>query len=204
MNARERIDALMDSLSRYQAPSDYTADPLTFHAASSVLVGLLHDDDPAVREQAARALGDYAEHAAQLGAFAADVAIHARVIDALTAALDDDDWGTRQSAAEMLVRMDAAGKSEALTRLARDLEAEDAEVRLGAAYSLVHVHDERGIDALLHLMGHWQSRISGAAALGLAELGDRRAIPTLQTALYAPDDEIRLAAHTALQRLGAG
>ncbi|MDZ4766167.1 MAG: HEAT repeat domain-containing protein [Chloroflexota bacterium] len=204
MNALERIDALMDSLSRYQAPTDYAADPLSFHAAGNVLIELLGDDDPSARESAARALGDYADVAEQIGAFAADLAVRTRVVDALTAAVEDDDWGTRQSAAEMLVHVGAGGKTEALARLAADLEADDAEIRLGAAYSLAHLHDPRGGEALVQLMGHWNQRISGAAALGLAEMGDRRAIPPLQAAMYSPDDQMRQAAHGALQRLGAG
>lgn len=204
MNALERIDALMESLSRYKSASDYTADPLTFHAAGNVLIEALGDSNPAAREAAARALGDYATSAERIGAFAADVAVKVRLVDALWVAVKDEDWGTRQSAAEMLVRIDNGRKVDALKLLAADLEVDDAEIRLGAAYSMARVGDERGIETLVRLQGHWHSRISAASALALAELGDRRSIPTLQTALYSPDDVIRQAAHTALRRLGAG
>lgn len=204
MNALERIDALMDSLSRYKSNLDYTTDPITFQTAGNVLIEALREDNPAAREAAARALGEYAACAERIGAFAADVAVRARVIDALWTAVKDEDWGTRQSAAEMLVRVDNGRKVDALKLLAADLEVDDAEIRLGAAYSLARVGDERGIETLVRLQGHWHSRISAAAALALAEMGDRRSIPTLQAALYSPDDVIRQAAHAALQRLGAG
>jgi HEAT repeat protein len=208
MTPQDRIDLLMASLARYQSDIDYYTDPQPFLAAGGVLIALLGGEDAAGREAAARALGEYAAHAERIGVFAADLAVKARIADALTGALTDSDWGTRQSAAEMLMKLDCGREIEASKLLLADLEADDAEIRLGAAYSLARCDDEQrraaGRETLLRLMGHWQPQISAAAALGLAELGDRRAIPSLQSALYSPVTAIRQAAKAALQRLGAG
>lgn len=205
MNTLERIDSLLDSLSRYRSSADYHADPIPFQAAREVLLDLLNDQDPAARESAVRALGSYVQQALDIGALSAnDIGFKARMGDAIWAKTSDDDWGTRQSAAEMVVRLGCVQREDARALLAADLETDDAEIRLGAAYSLARIEDERGSEALLKLMGHWQQRISAAAALALAELGERRAIPALQAALYYPDDKVRQAARAALQRLGAG
>jgi HEAT repeat protein len=208
MTPQNRIDLLMESLARYETDIDYYTDPQPFLAAGGVLIELLRGQDAAGREAAARALGDYAAHAERVGVFAADLAVKAHIIDALTDALTDSDWGTRQSAAEMLMKLDCGREIEAGALLLADLESDDAEIRLGAAFSLARCGDEQsrtaGRETLVRLMGHWQSEISAAAALAVAELGDRRAIPALQSALYSPITAIRQAAKAALQRLGAG
>ncbi|MFQ3566789.1 MAG: HEAT repeat domain-containing protein [Aggregatilineales bacterium] len=161
------------------------------------LIDALSDEDPAVRENAVRALG---ETALQLGG--------QRPLEALRGALTDLDWGTRQSAAEMLARLgvDADGQARAL--LEADLRSMDAELRLGAAWSLLPLVEQmpelrpQVAEALAVLLYHVDARISASAALALGELGDRRAVWALRAAQRASDSQLRHAAQHALDKLG--
>lgn len=157
------------------------------------LIRALKDDDPAVREAAVRALGAVA---ARVGAV--------RALPALADAMKDADWGTRQSASEMVIKLDAPNSPRAEAArllLTADLMNDDPEIRLGAAYSLKEVGDARAADALTRLLYHWNGSISTAAALALGELGDERAIPALRNALSNADPQVRHAAQQALRSL---
>jgi HEAT repeat protein len=157
------------------------------------LIGALEDSDAGVREAAVRALGT---GAAQAWA--------ARALPALFKAMKDPDWGTRQSASEMVIKLDSpkSMRAEAARLLLQaDLLNDDPEIRLGAAYSLKEVGDPRAADALTRLLYHWNASVSAAAALALGELRDERAIPALQNALKHTDPQVRHAAQQALRGL---
>lgn len=155
------------------------------------LTAALADSEPAVREAAVRALGLAAgRHGAAASASRT-----------LQGALTDADWGTRQSAAEMLIalkRDDGSGRA----LLIGDLEADDPEVRLGAAWSLLEVGDERAVDALARLLYHPNPEIALRAAVGLGESGDQRAVGGLVAILSHPDQRVRHAAAQSLRKLG--
>lgn len=155
------------------------------------LTGALADPEPAVREAAVRALGLVAgRHGAA-----------ASVQGTLGRVLTDDDWGTRQSAAEMLIALKRDDGS-ARTLLITDLEADDPEVRLGAAWSLLEVGDERAVDALARLLYHPNPEIALRAAIGLGESGDQRSVGSLVAVLSHPDQRLHEAAQQALVKLG--
>lgn len=159
------------------------------------LITGLRDADPAVREASVRALG----------AVAAQVGV-TRALPALAEAMKDSDWGTRQSASEMVIKLDKPTSPRveaAQLLLIADLTDDDPEIRLGAAYSLKEVGDPRAADALTRLLYHWSGSISAAAALALGELGDERAIPALRNALSHADPQVRHAAQQALRSMGA-
>jgi HEAT repeat protein len=154
------------------------------------LIAALGDNAPAVREASARALGEIG------------VAVGGgRIGGALSKALHDSDWGTRQSAAEMLIRLGGEGAQEAEALLLGDLRDDDAEVRLGAAWSLVELGDARALDPLARLLYHHENRIASAAAVGLGMLGDEHAVIPLTGALDHADEGVREAARDALRRL---
>jgi HEAT repeat protein len=167
----------------------------------AALFAALAAPDAADREAAARALGETADALDRAGAL--DDEGRARIDAALTSALDDDDYGVRQSAAEMIVRVAGAARGAAYALLVGDLDADDAEVQLGAAWSLKALGDHRAAPAFVRLTGHWQPNIWTAAAIGLAELGDARAIPPLERALEDPtlDPMIGEVAAAMLDRL---
>ncbi len=154
------------------------------------LIAALGSSDPAVREQAARALGE-------LGA----TFDSPRIAESLEALLNDSDWGTRQSAAEMLIRLDANPRQRAESLLLADLGQDAAEICLGAAWSLVALADPRAVDPLAALLGDSHPQISLSAALGLAQFGDSRASARLTLALSDPDPAARSVAEIALRKL---
>jgi len=154
------------------------------------LIAAIHDTDLAVREEVVRALGLIG---AELDS--------PRIIDALAQALHDSDWGTRQSAAEMMIRLEAPQQEQAEQLLLADLQNQGAEIRLGAAWSLVELGDQRAGDVLAGLLDDENKLISLNAAYGLAKLGDRRAVKTLTAALSDPDEWVRTTANIALRDL---
>jgi len=156
------------------------------------LVAALKDDDPAVREEVVRALGELAE-----------VLNSPRAVEPLAETLSDPDWGTRQSAAEMLIRLEIAHVEEAERLLLTDLMSLNNEIQLGAAWSLVEVGDPHALDPLVELLTDPDSRISANAARGLGELGDQRAVIALTAALNHANEALRKAAQDALDRLNS-
>lgn len=148
--------------------------------------------DAAIHEEAARALGEIG-----------DVVDSPRVIEALAQALTHADWGTRQSAAEMLIRLEWSDWRKAEQALLADLAGSDAERRLGAAASLVELADGRALEPLVDMLHHEDQRIAANAALILGKLGDQRAILPLTAALNNPNEAVRDAARKALRQLHA-
>lgn len=146
--------------------------------------------DAAIHEEVVRALGEIG-----------DVVDSPRIVEALAQALTHADWGTRQSAAEMLIALKRDDDS-ARTLLIGDLEADDPEVRLGAAWSLLEVGDERAVDALARLLYHPNPEIALRAAVGLGESGDQRAVGGLVAILSHSDQRVRHAAAQSLRKLG--
>jgi HEAT repeat protein len=189
------VPFLVDALERDAAPEVrlWTADSLGVLGdarAVEPLITALGDHDPGVRETAVRALGALAEALGSL-----------RALAALAPVVHDSDWGTRQSAAEMLIRLGAAAQADAEALLIADLQADDAEIRLGAAWSLVELGDTQALDPLVRLLYHPDNRIAAAAAHGLGQLGDARAVVPLNAALGHADEAVREAAQDALRRL---
>ncbi len=154
------------------------------------LIAELKHQSPEIREEATRALG---EIGAALGS--------SRVGEALAGALQDSDWGTRQSAAEMLIGLNAEAAEKAEQLLLTDLRHDDVEIRLGAACSLAVLGDERALDPLVRLLYHSDSQIAQSAAYGLGTLADQRAATPLTAALAHQANEVQRAAAWALRQL---
>jgi HEAT repeat protein len=156
------------------------------------LIGALRDSEYAVNEEAVRALGEIGEAVAS-----------PRIIEVLDEALSHADWGTRQSAAEMLIRLEAELWERAERLLLADLDSGDAEIRLGAAASLVELADGRALEPLVALLYNDDVRIATNAALVLGKLGDQRAVLPLTATLNHPHEAMRDAARKALRQLHA-
>lgn len=152
----------------------------------------LPDDQAAVCEEAVRALGEIG-----------DVVDSPRIIEALAEALNHTDWGTRQSAAEMLIRLEWSDWERAEKALLADLAHDDVELRLGAAASLVELADGRALEPLVELLNHSDRRVASNAALILGKLGDQRAVVPLNAALNNASESVREAARKALRQLHA-
>lgn len=154
--------------------------------------GEMSDDHAAVCEEAVRALGEIGESVDS-----------PRIIEALADALNHPDWGTRQSAAEMLIRLEWSDWEQAETSLLADLTHDDVEQRLGAAASLVELADGRALEPLVELLNHPDRRVASNAALILGKLGDQRAVVPLSAALSHASESVREAARKALRQLHA-
>jgi HEAT repeat protein len=155
------------------------------------LIAVLEDGTPVVREAAVRTLGE-------IGAAVGGTRIGA----ALGKALHDSDWGTRQSAAEMLIRLHSEHQPEAEALLLNDLQNEYVEIQLGAAWSMVELDDLRAFDPLVRLLKSDDAQIARMAALGLGTLKDARAVVPLNAALNHTEKDVQEAARDALRRLG--
>lgn len=126
-------------------------------AIEPLIATLADDTNPAMREGSAQALGALLERIESPRAIAA----------LLHALREDSDWGTRQSAAESMIVLENEFASEGEALLLNDLHHAEAEVRLGAAWSLILLGDQRAVETLQKLRDNPNPDIALMAARGL-------------------------------------
>lgn len=192
----------------------------------ATLIELLRDRNRQIRHVAARALGRIGDPAATRSlmrgmidrtiatntASMAIVRIGSGAIPALRAWLGHEDVRCRRTAAELLGHL---GADDAESELVSCLDDTDPSVRLAAASALGRLGLPSSVE---HIMSQLRSELAAptfvgregrlaesvcvtqAEALGL--IGDRRAIPVLESAL-ARSTRISTAAAGALQQMGA-
>lgn len=114
--------------------------------------------------------------------------------------LDDDDSGVREEAAAAAGDLKLEGATETL---ARRLADPSPRVRIESAIALGVLKDPRAFEVLVEMLEREGGDRVGAA-MALAELGDRRAVPALQktASRWLIDFNERLHALGALYRLG--
>ncbi|MFN8527622.1 MAG: HEAT repeat domain-containing protein [Anaerolineae bacterium] len=170
------------------------------------LLAAMTSDDPQMRETAVRALGTFLGSTRYTEDMGDQLDHHNAKLTAayelLAAAIKDEDWGVRQSAAEMAIRLNTAQKAAGEALLLADLTSDDPEVRLGAGWSMALMQDARAVDPLVRLLYQNDAILVASAADALGEAGDQRAIPALLNLINHPDEDIREAARDALERLG--
>jgi len=178
------------------------------------LIGLLKDESSTLRGEASVALGN----------------LHAVAVPALISALSSDKPSTRKLAAQALgetgskeavpalirlVTTDLSGaRGEAIEALGKlgDTSAVDAilsamttgsaGVKRKSISALVLLHDPRIQDALIRALADKDSESRQAAADGLGDIGDERAVASLEkVADNDADPEVRKAAVSAIERL---
>jgi len=154
--------------------------------AVDALVARLGDGEPLVREAAAIALGQLGE------------AGGARAWSALERALSSDEPEVRFQAVASLAEIDATRAAPLVVGL---LDDGDAKVRAQVAAALGDAGERRHADRLARLLDDTVD-VRHEAALALARLGDRRALPSLVAALGIADRAFDAA--TALAALGIG
>jgi HEAT repeat protein len=182
------------------------------------LARALHDADGAVRDRAARALGDRREPDA-IPALAAAIdagrggrgAVWAltqfddpRLVAPLASALSDPDATARALAAGKLAGLGDRGAVPALVAALRD---SDPHVREEAARALGRLGDPTALDPLLDALQSDAGdhvREEAATAVGTLGAADRRAADLLLAALGDRHVMVRRAAAEALVALGAG
>lgn len=161
-------------------------------AAVDALRPLLSDDDLTVRYSALAAIGEFddVESLPKILSFFDDKAPSMRELAVIVASHFDDERAKlavrnalRSEHPEMrfqaVLMCTERNDADAADTLAPLLADPDTHVRAEVALSLAALHDPRCADALLQLL-HDREQASDAA-MGLAELGETRALPALQS-----------------------
>jgi CubicO group peptidase (beta-lactamase class C family) len=155
------------------------------------LVAALHDPDPAVREQAATALG-------RLGPAAREA------IGPLVATFSDEDLYLRGAAAVALGQIG----SDAVPALTRALGDTSEDVRWSAAIALGRLGPQArdALSALVSALSDANENVRWCSAVALGAIGPaaRDAVPALTEALHDRDESVRPGAALALEQIAPG
>ena len=153
-------------------------------AATPTLISALSSDRPSVRKLAAQALGDSGSKDA---------------VPALIKVVTTDLSGARGEAIEALGKI---GDPAAVDAILGAMTNASPGVMQKSISALLLLHDPRVEDALIKALGDRDGDSRQAAAAGLGDVGDERAIPSLEkVADNDPDSEVRAAAVSAIERL---
>ncbi|MFN6235957.1 HEAT repeat domain-containing protein [Microcystis sp.] len=123
-----------------------------------------------------------------------------QVVNELSQALKDSDWGVRRSAAEALAEI---GTETATAGLLKALEDSDWYVRWKAAEALANIGTETSIAGLVKALEDSDYDVSGSAAEALGKIGTETATAGLLKALEHSDDYVRKNAAFALGNIGS-
>lgn len=177
-------------------------------------IAALRDEDWAVREEAATALGSLrdaravdplvrllrdGDRAVRTAAIAALTAIGEPSIEALGACLTDKDLAVQESAAAILATI---ADTRVLDQLIGALKSEDWIIRMHAAQALGRIREPRAIPALVPLLQDKVKAVRVDVAGALAHIGEA-AVPTLLEALKHAEWLVRLHAIEALGKMRA-
>jgi len=156
------------------------------------------DADRIVREEAARAVGRFAQ-------LLAEEELSPRWFTPLRAKLlelvrGQDSTEVRRRALEALAVY--TDDPEVTTEIRRAYESDDEQLRESALYAMGRNLDERWFSTILAEMGSPEAGLRYEATRASGEFGDRRAVPQLIELLGDDDREVQLAAVAALGRIG--
>ena len=172
-------------------------------------IAALNDEDWAIREEAAIALGGFrdpravgplvcllrdADRAVRQAAIGALTAIGEPSVPVLGLCLSDPQPGVQEAASSVLASI---ADERVLLPLIDALGNQDWIVRMHAAKALGRIKDARAIDPLIPLLQDKVKAVREEATIALAEIGDA-ALPSLLEALKHPEWLVRLHAVEAL------
>jgi HEAT repeat protein len=185
-------------------------------AAVEALISLLEEDDDKTVSQACEVLGKIGDERAVeplLKRLAnASVAMHGHVTSALAKIGNvqaiEGLVGVLEDATDPEKRADAAGalgvagRPAAIEALVKALDDEDWRVRSSSVYALVRLQCHPMCDMLVHMLNERPVGVAKAAAWGLGEIGDLRAIEPLVALIAAEDcSELGWVANEALEKI---
>jgi HEAT repeat protein len=150
----------------------------------------LHSKEWGVRQEAAKALREYAQ-------FSRGVP-DSLFVQPLTDALSDPDWVVRWAASEALAWIRDPAPVPALAVLVKD---SNWMVRSAAIRALMEIGDPTASDSVMQGLLDENAMVREAAAEALGKIGDARAIPALSGVLRDNEQLVRLAAIDALGNL---
>lgn len=179
----------------------------------------LTDDDPEVRRESAKALGDIGhvgaleplaallDDASNLVRYAAATSLarlrDTRGVEYLFAGLDNDDPIQRLNTVRSLI--DVERKSGGLgQRLLSSLDAPNPRLRSAAAQILGQAHVDDAVPALIEATTDNDAQVRWSAVISLGRLGTSESRQALQALVDDDDDTVAYYAQWALDRLGAG
>ena len=172
-------------------------------------IAALNDEDWAIREEAATALGGFrdpravgplicllrdADRAVRQAAIGALTAIGEPSVPVLGLCLSDPQPGVQEAASAVLALI---ADERVLIPLIDALENQDWIVRMHAAKALGRIKDARAIEPLIPLLQDKVKAVREEATIALAAIGDA-ALPSLLEALKHPEWLVRLHAGEAL------
>lgn len=172
-------------------------------------IAALNDEDWAIREEAALALGTFrdpravgplvcllrdADRAVRQAAIGALTAIGEPSVPVLGLCLSDPQPSVQEAASSVLALI---ADERVLTPLIDALENQDWIVRMHAAKALGRIKDTRAVEPLIPLLQDKVKAVREEATTSLAEIGDA-ALPSLLDALKNPEWMVRLHAVEAL------
>lgn len=179
----------------------------------------LTDDDPEVRRESAKALGDIGhvgaleplaallDDTSNLVRYAAATSLarlrDTRGVEYLFAGLDNDDPIQRLNTVRSLI--DVERKSGGLAqRLLSSLDAPNPRLRSAAAQILGQAHVNDAVPALIEATTDNDAQVRWSAVISLGRLGTSESRQALQALVDDDDDTVAYYAQWALDRLGAG
>jgi HEAT repeat protein len=179
----------------------------------------LADDDPEVRRESAKALGDIGHNGAReplaaliddasnLVRYAAATSLarlrDPRGVEFLFTGLDDEDPIQRLNAVRSLI--DVERKSGGIAaRLLSSLDASDPRLRSAAAQILGQASVDDAVPALIEATTDNDAQVRWSAVISLGRLGTAESRQALQALLDDDDDTVAYYAQWALDHLGAG
>jgi HEAT repeat protein len=152
--------------------------------AVPALISALSSDKPSTRKLAAQSLGETGSKEA---------------VPALIRLVTTDVSGARGEAIEALGKL---GEASAVDAILSAMATGSAGVKRKSISALVLLHDPRIQDALIRALADKDGESRQAAAEGLGDIGDERAVPSLEkVADKDADPEVRKAAVSAIERL---
>ncbi len=188
LEAADQWHKTHDSPLRQSIPGPGTVDK-SRDILSELLEGL-HDEDWAVRQEAAKSLRDYAQFSRGIP--------DSLFIQPLTEALSDPDWIVRWAATEALAWIRDSAPVAALAVLVDD---SNWMVRSAAIRALIEIGDTTGVDSIIRGLTDNNAMVREAAAEALGTLGDPRAIDGLVGVLADQEQLVRWAAIKSLGTL---
>jgi HEAT repeat protein len=137
--------------------------------------------------QAGQALGSVEERRREIEQIPFEESDSKAAIAKLRSQLSDPELEVREAVVMALAEMESGESTEVLAQHAR--VERDGMLKIDMVDELIDRQAPQTLDTLLFLLGDTDSDVREAAADGLDELGDKRAIPALHDALRAESDE---------------
>jgi HEAT repeat protein len=190
----EALDAVRQWRITFKVPPPSTSKPALTDIRPREILGelldALHNSDWNRRQDAAKALRDYAKemHGTQ----------DATLLMRLTQALDDTDWIVRWAAAEALAWI---GDKAAVPALVSLLSDKNRTVRVAVIRALLEIGDPSAAGSLMKMLHDKNEMVRETTAEALGHLGDISTVPGLTAALDDPEWFVRLAAAEALGKM---